>query len=470
MEQKTALFKVKGVRIADVATPFLQAGIFISNLLLLSSFFFFSSCSSELKLSKKLRNDFLNDSALTHAFVGVSVYNTENRKFLYRYNSHKYFVPASNTKLPSLYAGLKYLGDSLPGLTYSENNDTLFLQATGDPTLLHPDYKQNPVVDFLKNQNKTLVISNKNWKAEALGYGWAWDDYLGAYMAERSSLPVYGNIIKWIQQRSVENKETGNDTSMAVFTDPEINWDATFATTKSPGFDVTRPRTENVYTIHEGKEMKKEIDVPFVTKGMQSALELLKDTVHQHIAEFNFPFSRSAHSQVIYSQPSDSMFRPMMHRSDNFFAEQTLMMVSNQLLGYMDEQKLIDTLLKTDLNGFPQKPKWVDGSGLSRYNLFTPDDFVWLLNKMKDEFGLERLKVILPTGNQGTLRNYYKDEAGLLFAKTGTLSGHVALSGFLITAKGRLLIFSVLVNNHYTSAIAVRRAVEQFLQKIRRDN
>ena len=146
------------------------------------------------------------------------------------------------------------------------------------------------------------------------------------------------------------------------------------------------------------------------------------------------------------------------------------MMVSNQLFGEMDEQKLIAHLLQNELSGFPQKPKWVDGSGLSRYNLFTPEDFVWLLGKMKDEFGLDRLKRILPTGNTGTLRNYYKDETGLIFAKTGSLSGHLALSGFLITPKNKLLIFSVLVNNHYTSPVAVRRAVEKFLQQVRKEN
>ena len=159
-----------------------------------------------------------------------------------------------------------------------------------------------------------------------------------------------------------------------------------------------------------------------------------------------------------------------MHRSDNFFAEQTLMMVSNQLLGEMDEQRLIAHLLKNDLSGFPQKPKWVDGSGLSRYNLFTPEDFVWLLMKMKDEFGLERLKTILPTGNTGTLRNYYVNESGLIFAKTGSLTGHLALSGFLISAKNKLLVFSVIVNNHNTSAATVRRAVEKFLQQVRKEN
>lgn len=429
-----------------------------------------SSCSAPQKLAKKLQRELLNDSSLTNAHVGVAVYDAEGKKFLYQHNSNKYFVPASNTKLPTLYAGLKYLGDSLAGLQYKEQNDTLFLLPTGDPTLLHPDYVQQPVYNFLKKQDKPIVISNKNWKAEALGYGWAWDDYLGYYMAERSPLPVYGNIIKWTQQKNTEQKETGNDTSTSVFADPEINWEAKFSSSKSSAFDVTRPRSENVYTIHEGKEMKKELEIPFVTNGLQSAIELLKDTLHKNLIETDFQIPKFQNFQVIRSQPVDSMFKPLMHRSDNFFAEQTLMMVSNVLFGYMDEQRLIDTLLKTDLKGFPQQPKWVDGSGLSRYNLFTPEDFVWLLGKLKDEFGLERLKVILPTGNDGTLRNYYKDETGLIFAKTGSLTGQLALSGFLISSKNKLLIFSVLVNNHNTSATAVRRAVEKFLQKVRREN
>jgi serine-type D-Ala-D-Ala carboxypeptidase/endopeptidase (penicillin-binding protein 4) len=54
-----------------------------------------------------------------------------------------------------------------------------------------------------------------------------------------------------------------------------------------------------------------------------------------------------------------------------------------------------------------------------------------------------------------------------LFAKTGTLSGVVAFSGYLFTKKNKLLIVSVLVNNHQASATAVRRAVEKFVEQIR---
>ena len=156
-----------------------------------------------------------------------------------------------------------------------------------------------------------------------------------------------------------------------------------------------------------------------------------------------------------------------MHRSDNFFAEQTLLMVSNKLLGIMSDDKIIDSILQTDFKDLPQRPRWADGSGLSRYNLFTPQDFVSILNKMKNEFGMERIKVIFPTGGEGTISSYYKADSSFIYAKTGTLSGVVALSGFLYSKKGKLLIFSTLINNHQSSSVAVRRAVEKFLQGIR---
>jgi D-alanyl-D-alanine carboxypeptidase/D-alanyl-D-alanine-endopeptidase (penicillin-binding protein 4) len=88
---------------------------------------------------------------------------------------------------------------------------------------------------------------------------------------------------------------------------------------------------------------------------------------------------------------------------------------------------------------------------------------VAILEKMRVSFGMERLQEVFPSANEGTLANYYKGLEGKFFAKTGTLSGVVALSGFVYTRKNRLLVFSVLVNNHNTSATAVRRAVEKFL-------
>jgi D-alanyl-D-alanine carboxypeptidase/D-alanyl-D-alanine-endopeptidase (penicillin-binding protein 4) len=282
-------------------------------------------------------------------------------------------------------------------------------------------------------------------------------------------MPVYGNVVKWVQERVVEQKGMHTDTSLFLYTEPEVQWEVKFSMENTGSFRVTRPRTENYYTIESGTGMNHSAEVPFVTNGFRATVDFLKDTLYKEPELSNEPMDEK-NIRPVFSQSTDSLLRIMMHRSDNFYAEQVLLMVSNRLLGFMDEQKLIDTVLKTTLAGFPQQPRWVDGSGLSRYNLFSPEDFVWLLGKLKEEFGLERIKNILPAGNQGTLRNYYVEEGSSLFAKTGTLSGCVALSGYIISDKGQLLLFSVLVNNHNTSAATIRRAVERLLKEVKRRN
>lgn len=426
-----------------------------------------SSCSVQKQISKSA-NRLINDPVVKNAHIGISIFEPAENKFWYGYQPDKYFTPASNTKILSCYAAMKYLGDSLVTFHYTENDTALFLIANGDPTFLHFDYKCQPAVQFLQKTKKKVYITDHNWKDNAWGSGWSWDDYNGGYMAERNALPVYGNVIKWIQSTDTsEEAVLTNQQVTSVFSEPEINWPVTFNTEVHDSvFNVERKLTENDFIISQGKEAYAEQEVPFITNGIQSALELLKDTIGKEIVVNNkiqltkplLPFS---------SQPLDSMLKPMMYRSDNFFAEQSLLMVSNKLLGYMNDEKVIDTLLKTDLKDLPQKPNWADGSGLSRYDAFTPQDFVFILNRMKNEFGLARLQNIFPTGGTGTLKNYYKADSGYFFAKTGTLSDVIALSGFFYTKKNKLLFFSVLVNNHHAVPFRVRKAVESFLQGIR---
>jgi len=160
----------------------------------------------------------------------------------------------------------------------------------------------------------------------------------------------------------------------------------------------------------------------------------------------------------------------MMFNIDNFFAEQTLLMVSNEKLVYMSDEEIIDTLLKNDLKDIPTKPRWVDGCGLSRYNLFSPKNFIYILDKLQKEFGLDRIKRILPTAGQGTLRGYYENAVGSIYAKTGSMSNNVSLSGYLYTKQNKLLLFSVMINNYTGSGRAGRKAIERFIQDVRNTN
>ena len=423
----------------------------------------FSSCSIEKQIAKSAKVDVLDTKALQTAHVGISIFDPATNKYLYNYQGDKYFVPASNTKIPTCYAAMKYLGDSLVGFMIREVPDTIWLEPSGDPTFLHSEFTNQKLFNYLKGTSKNIyVVINSKDRVEEYGSGWSWNDYEEAYMAERSSMPVYGNLI------SFEIKDNRLEVTPPILKRPFFNEPMMQLMGRGDKFSVIRDKDENKFMFWNATTSFIKDQVPFKTKNGITSFEFLRDTLNKPKDKIGFGLSLQFNGfKKTHSQPTDSLLKPMMHRSDNFFAEQSLLMVSNEMLGFMNDEKIIDTVLKTDFKDLPQKPRWVDGSGLSRYNLFTPQDFVAILNKMKNEFGMERIKVILPTGGEGTISSYYKADSGYIYGKTGTLSGVVAFSGFLYTKKGKLLIFSTLVNNHQASATEVRKAVEKFLQGIR---
>jgi D-alanyl-D-alanine carboxypeptidase/D-alanyl-D-alanine-endopeptidase (penicillin-binding protein 4) len=206
------------------------------------------------------------------------------------------------------------------------------------------------------------------------------------------------------------------------------------------------------------------LDVPFLTNGVRTALELLRDTLHREIGVLKGPAKGSF--QWLRSRPVDSMLKPMMYRSDNFFAEQSLLMVGYKLTGAFNNDSTIKFLLANDFRDMPQKPGWVDGSGLSRYNLFTPNDLVWILDRMKKEQPWSRITGILATGGTGTLGREYQADSTRIYAKTGSLSGVGALSGYLLTRSGKTLIFSVMFNNNRLPNGPIRHRVHDFLKEL----
>lgn len=419
------------------------------------------SCSVQKKLAKEAGKAIFSGADFKTANIGISLYDPAAKEYLYNYQSDKMFIPASNMKLFTCYAAMKYLGDSLVGLRYSTTGDLVTIEPAADPSFLMGEFANQPVLDFLKKQKNIQYYSNpKRKQFNAFGRGWAWDDYAEDYAQERSELPIYGNFAKF----------SWKDDMITVIPSFFTKNFKTDQKVKNNQFDIDRKMEDNSFQVNytPGGKFSTQY-IPFKTNPAEANptyVSLLEDTLGVRFVKNNNTGSSSRPDKIIHSQPTDTLLKIMMHRSDNFFAEQTLLMVSNEKLGFMSDGKIIDTLLKSDLSGLPQKPKWVDGSGLSRYNLISPQDFVWVLTQMKNEFKWERIKEILPTGGEGTLSSSYKKYAGRIYAKTGTLSNHVALSGYLITNKGRELIFSVLVNAHTTSATAIRKGVEAFLSSV----
>jgi serine-type D-Ala-D-Ala carboxypeptidase/endopeptidase (penicillin-binding protein 4) len=422
-----------------------------------------TSCvAQKTAIKRNPLQDLLADTTFRSAHIGISVYDPAAAKYLFNYQGGKYFVPASNVKIATCYAVMKYMKHILPGVRYYENDTAVYLVPTGDPSFLHRDFPVQPVFDFLKNQKKKIYITDSNWKDKELGKGWSWDDFSDEYMVERNSFPVYGNTLKWVQEK-IKGNPAVIEESFSIYSDPEVNWKVRFETDSGfKKFKVTRDRLSNVFKVAQGNEFHKETIVPFIVNGLSSALELIPDTLGKSIAVNNNFFLTDPQQHVVWSQPTDSLLRPMMYNSDNFFAEQLLLMVSEEKTGIFNDEVIIDTITRRLKN----KVVWVDGSGLSRYNLFTPDAFVEILDSMRVEFGMDRVKGIFPSGDSGTLKGYYVSDNGKIYAKTGSMSGVLALSGFLYGKNNRLLIFSVLVNNYTGTGSNGRRAIERFIRKL----
>ena len=97
----------------------------------------------------------------------------------------------------------------------------------------------------------------------------------------------------------------------------------------------------------------------------------------------------------------------------------------------------------------PQSFNQVDGSGLSRSNLTTPTTLVTLLKSMRNTAEAEQFYQSLPiAGVSGTLENRFLNTSvqGRVRAKTGTLTGVRALSGYLNHEIYGTIVFSILVN------------------------
>ena len=156
----------------------------------------------------------------------------------------------------------------------------------------------------------------------------------------------------------------------------------------------------------------------------------------------------------------------MLLPSDNFLAEQLLLSYANRLGVELNTSKVIDYVTKNYLSTLPDPPRWVDGSGLSRGNLFTPRDIVKLLELIYLEVGnQQKLFAMLPAGGKtGTLKNAYpKTDSPFVFGKTGTLSNNHNQSGYVVTKSGRVLIFSFMNNNFVEPTATVRKEMGRIM-------
>jgi serine-type D-Ala-D-Ala carboxypeptidase/endopeptidase (penicillin-binding protein 4) len=411
-------------------------------------------CSPLSKSALRKKFDVMEHNLQDH--TGFVLYDLSKRKTIFEFNPARYFTPASNVKIFTLFASLKILGDSIPALHYTENADSLIFWGTGDPSLLYKEVFNNyKVYDFLSNVKQPLYFSSSNFHTAHFGAGWSWDDYNDYYSTEKSPFPVYANVMTM--------NLIGDSLHVAVpyFRKFYGNGDP------KENNQVIREIHANDFQFHRGLKpsKRKEWNVP-MRLDQQVIVEMLADTIRKFVT----PISKTLppDTRTIYSIPADSLYRVMMQDSDNFIAEQLLLLCSDVLSDTLQPEITIKYVKENFLNDLSDEPEWVDGSGLSRYNLFTPRSVVQVWEKIYELVPRERLFPLLATGGvNGTVKNWYKGDKGpFLFGKTGTVSNVHCLSGYIVTKSGKTVIFSFMNNNFVVPTNTVRLQMQDIVKLI----
>jgi len=399
-------------------------------------FFAMTSPSEAQKLSeRKVRKMFSNSDIMQEHFVGF-ILQEEDGKIVYSQNQDIHFVPASNTKLLTLYTALNILGDSIPAFKYQMEGDSLIIWGTGDPSFLHPKLDNRRAYDFLTNGTYKIFLANEPDLDFEPSY----------WRSDLSYFPMYGNMA---------NFKYDSLMGMRVFPNPISNFVFLDSTISPTRFNINRSKT--------GKELlypKMAIPgdfqstIPF-PMDLQVTRMLLQDTLKKevNIIQRNKPSG----VKTYFSIPSDSLYKHMMLPSDNFLAEQILLLCSGMISDSLNVKTTIGFGLENHYKDFKNPPVWEDGSGLSRFNLFTPNTVLEVLNLLEQKIGdRERLKNLLPAGGvSGTLRTAYKTDNGrpFVWAKTGSLKYMHLQSGWLETRKGRVYRY-VFMNNNFVRPVA----------------
>ena len=215
----------------------------------------------------------LHKTPMEQAHVGICIYEPATGKYWYQYQDNKFFTPASNTKIFSLYAGMSLLGDSLPAARIYENDTALFVKGMGDPSFLHPDYTWQPLLELLQQTSKQIYLVPEINTNQRFGPGWSWNDYADDYQPELNAWPMYGNVARIYHYRD-NNSIVPSRYDLDVMTDDTLSEPI-----------ITRDEGHNIFSLKYNPKDRAVLkaEVPFITGTVQYLRKRLEDTLHKRI-------------------------------------------------------------------------------------------------------------------------------------------------------------------------------------------
>ncbi len=437
--------------------------------------FLFISFSQSIK--EKI-DSLLIDPFFESSIMAADIYDLTAQKYLFRLNSKLLLHPASNMKLLTSVAALKSLGSEYQFLTslyydgeISDNTlyGNLYIEGGCDPEI-----KTDDLIHFISELKALKIHSIEgniygdiSFKDSLFwGSGWMWDDDPSTDAPYLSALNINNNSVNI----SVSGANIGQPADVLINPHSSFfsirNLSTTVFSKQAENFTITRNWidrkneiiiTGNVSLEKDNNPRDKSVnvfnpDMYFLTLFKET---LIKNgiAVKGEIGIKNLPLL----NKYIKSIPTPIMaiLTKVNKNSNNLSAEMLLYAMAEKFGGRpataKNGIKLINELIKL-CGHSPEKYRIVDGSGVSHYNLVSAELLTDILKYIytKEKSIYNKLIETLPvSGIDGTLSARMVNSAAYnnVRAKTGTLSGVSALSGYTKTASGNQIAFSILIQN-----------------------
>lgn len=456
----------------------------------------------------------IDGSEFAYARWGICVISLANGAVVYQRDADKLFTPASNMKIYTTGVALDLLGADYRWRTSvyasaqpdagGQIHGDLILYGRGAPDLVANSHESGKgslagLADQLYQKGIRRIDGNvigddSYFRGDPLGDGWQWTDLQWYFGAEASALSINGNEV----DVNVVPPEKGAEQPAVKVSNPQAN--VVVQNRMGLADKAGRPTVG----LHRGlSDNNLEVWGEFTpgSKGFGARLavhnpalwaaRLFIDALKARgiavggEAQFrnarapqNMRFDPAKASELAFvtSQPLSEIAKKTNKESVNLNAELILRTLGRERGEMTAGPEPAGRERGDDETGLAVVRVWLsraavpsshialhDGSGLSRLDLVTPESSARLLVAMSKTGAAGVFKDSLPiAGRDGTLAGRLGNLSERVWAKTGSLTYDNSLSGYLTTAKGELLAFSIMCNDQ-TGRNASTRLIDQIL-------
>ncbi|RKQ33052.1 D-alanyl-D-alanine carboxypeptidase/D-alanyl-D-alanine endopeptidase [Oceanobacillus halophilus] len=445
---------------------------------------------SSLPLKEQI-DTILEDERLDGAITGVSVRKADTGEEIYSNHGDIRLHPASNMKILTASAALETLGPDYQfttevltdgKMTGNVLQGNLYLKGKGDPTLLEADLEK--FAKTLKDQGITKIkgnlIGDDSWYDDIrLSQDLNWSDepfYTGAQVSALTLSPDNdydaGTVIVESQPGEGEQAE--------VTVTPRTDYVTIVNKTKmvkageTKQISIEREHGSNRIIVEgqmpaDGSTTKKWVSV---WKPTGYALDVFKKALENNgvtfigNAKINSGQAPENAKELTSKQsiPVAELLLPFMKLSNNGHGEVLTKEMGKVVFDEGSWDKGLE-VMEDVITSFGVSEDAIllrDGSGMSHKNYIPASELTKLLYKIQEKDWYSEFEYALPVAGisdrmvGGTLRNRMTEEPtkGNVKAKTGSLTGVYTLSGYVTSADGEKLIFSILNNNYIDGSMA----------------